>query len=166
MAFRLTALSEKIFSDDIFAMNHLKYGLCEDLIISRRLLCKGGLLFSNSSIFLHPNEDPPKAYSTKSFHFGTAFSYSRRWINDNYRGEKKPFIKDRVALIISYFGGFLLHWVRAISQFNKQKAIFALGYSKGIFLALFIKPSSKRLTPNIDWWQDATEALKGKIRIP
>ena len=125
----------------------------------------GKLLFSNLAIFLHPNEDPPKAYSSKSFQFGIAYSYSRRWLNDNYRGLNNPKFTDRVALIKSFIGGLIIHWYKAIKDLNKQKILFAGGYTKGVLLAIFKKPTSKNLTPHINWWQDAEEALKNQIII-
>ena len=85
-AIRVDSLSKEVLSDDIFAMNHLRYGLCEDFIISRRLVPSGEIMLAFNAVFRHPSEDPPKAYSSNAYQLGFATAYSRKWFNDNYRG--------------------------------------------------------------------------------
>ena len=42
---------------------------------------------------------------------------------------------------------------------NSYSFLFALGYFVGSVKGLFHKPTAKNLTPKIDWWKDAQEAL-------
>lgn len=165
IAFDMSYLSEKILSEDIFAMNHLRMGLCEDLVISRKMLTYGNLYVAEKGVFLHPNDDSPKAYSTKAYSFGYASSYSRRWLNDNYRGFSKPRLSDRFSLIRQYFISIGLNWFRVIKNRKREWVDFASGYSKGAVDGLIKKPTAKNLTPNIDWYKDAEEALSHTIEI-
>lgn len=165
MAFNITSLSERVLSDDIFAMNHRRYGLCEDLIIARRLLPSGELLQAFNSVFEHPGEDPPKAYSNKAFDFGYSMAYSRRWFNDNYRGFEPPRLSDRLQLSRFYLVSCLLHVYRWLRSPGKIRFLFAMGYLSGILGAITRKPTARVLTPQIDWWADAEMALQEAAQI-
>jgi glycosyltransferase involved in cell wall biosynthesis len=165
IAFRVESLSSDVLSDDIFAMNHLKFGLCEDLIISRRLINSGELLVAFNSIFIHPNENPPVAYSSKSYTLGFAVAYSRKWFNDNYRVGNRPTLMDRLILIKYYLATFFLNIWRAVISANRQRFLFGSGILSGAFYALIKNPSAKSLTPNINWWKDAEEALTHTVVI-
>ena len=165
MAFRVQDLSPSVLGDDIFAMNHRRFGLCEDLIISRRLVYSGELIFAFNAVFRHPSEDAPKAYSSKAYDLAFATAYSRRWFNDNYRGFTPPKFSDRLVLAKYYLGALLLHLGRAITSFNSQRLSFAYGFFRGMLYALYMKPSARRLTPQIDWWGDADRALSQVVMV-
>lgn len=156
---RVNSISKDILSDDIFAMNHLEHGLCEDLIISRRLISAGEIMMAFNAIFLHPSEDAPKAYSSNAYHFGVATSYSRKWFNDNYRGFGSPNLRDRIALIKNYIAVLLLNVWRTLISFDKQRALFVYGFFRGIIYSFTREITSDNLTPDIDWWADAEAAL-------
>lgn len=165
IAFDMSYLSEKILSEDIFAMNHLRMGLCEDLVISRKMLAYGNLYVAEEGVFLHPNDDSPKAYSSKAYNFGFASAYSRRWLNDNYRGFNKPKFSDRVSLIRQYIVSSFLSLFAAIRYLRSERFSFAFGYIAGAIMGLIRTPTAKNLTPEIDWWKDAEEALSKAIVI-
>ncbi|MEL7655691.1 MAG: glycosyltransferase [Bacillota bacterium] len=165
IAFRLSLLDENILSDDIFAMNYLRLGLCEDLVISRRMLERGDLIFATNATFHHPSETSPTAYSSDASRFGYALAYSRRWFNDNYRGLHPPTFGDRVSLLKFFIGSLLVHWFKALVTINRSRIGFAAGFTKGVIEGLLIKPTAKNLTPNIDWWKDAEEALRNVVTI-
>lgn len=164
-AIRVDSLSKEILSDDIFAMNHMRYGLCEDLIISRRLISSGEIMLAFNAVFRHPSEDPPKAYSSNAYQLAFAIAYSRKWFNDNYRGFNPPRLADRLALLKNYMAVLLLNTWRVLISFNKQRALFTYGFLRGIVYSLIKKPTSDSLTPGINWWADAEEALSNQIRI-
>lgn len=165
IAFRVENLSERVLSDDIFAMNHLKYGLCEDLIISRRLISAGEILLAFNAVFRHPSEDPPKAYSSNAYRLGFATAYSRKWFNDNYRGSEHPRVTDRLTLIKNYVGVIFLNAWRALISHNKQRASFTYGFLRGAVYAFIRKPTAKSLTPEINWWADAEQAISQVVIV-
>jgi hypothetical protein len=162
MAFRVENLSKDVLSDDIFAMNHLKYGLCEDLIIARRLIPSGEILLAFNAVFRHPSEDAPKAYSSKAYNLGFAIAYSRRWFNDNYRGYGVPKFSDRVALIKDFLAILMLNSWRALISLNRQRLSYVWGFFSGAIYSGFKKPTARNLTPTIDWWADAEAAIAGQ----
>ena len=114
MAFRMTALSERCFSNDLFAMHHVGAGLGEDTVLARKARAGGRLLLARQVEFEHPNADLPRAYPTDGFHLGYATAYSRRMINEAYRGFGKPRWADRLALLKGYAGNTLLNLGRAV----------------------------------------------------
>jgi hypothetical protein len=159
------SLSKEVLSDDIFAMNHLRYGLCEDLIISRRLVPSGEIMLAFNAVFRHPSEDPPKAYSSNAYQLGFATAYSRKWFNDNYRGFNPPKLTDRLSLLKNYMAVLLLNTWRGLTSFNKQRSLFTYGFLRGAVYSFIKRPTSDSLTPEINWWADAEEALSKKVIV-
>jgi glycosyltransferase involved in cell wall biosynthesis len=159
MAYRMDALDEDCFSDDLFALCFVHCGLGEDTFLSRRVGSRGRLLFAFCATFLHPDEDLPKAYPIAAYRFGYASAYSRRLLNDNYRGLEPPRLSDRLALVKSYVGTALLEWSNALLRPKRHRFAYAWGYTKGAFDGLFRPPTAKRLAPGIDWRADAEKAL-------
>jgi endonuclease/exonuclease/phosphatase (EEP) superfamily protein YafD len=51
-------------------------------------------------------------------------------------------------------------WLRAITSFKTYCFAYALGYTQGAIRGLLQKPTAKNLSPQIDWWADADDALK------
>jgi hypothetical protein len=164
MAYKLAALTEECFSADLFALDRIGV-LGEDTFLSRRVGTKGDLLLAFCAQFEHPDADLPQAYPTRALKFGYTSAYSRRLLNDNYRGFDPPRFSDRVALVKSYLGTTLLNWCRALASPKKHRFAFAWGYTLGAFRGLIQKPTAKNLAPQIDWWQDAEAALRQAIVI-
>jgi glycosyltransferase involved in cell wall biosynthesis len=160
MAYKMAALTEACFSEDLFALDHIRCGLGEDTFLSRRVGTRGKLLMAFCAHFEHPDDDLPKCYPYQAFKFGYATAYSRRLLNDYYRGFDPPEFSDRVALIKSYLGTSLLNWWRAVSAPRRHRFAYAWGYTLGACRGMIQKPTAKNLTPQIDWRQDAKEALK------
>lgn len=165
MALRMDALTQDCFCTDLFALTHIGCGLGEDTILSRRLVCQGKLILAFNAHYLHPNDDTPKSYPIKPFRFGYATAYSRRLINDNYRGLAPSHLSDRIALVKSYLGTSLFNWSRAIIAPRLYRFAYAWGYTKGAFRGLVQKPTAKALTPHINWWKDADAALSNLVDI-
>jgi hypothetical protein len=165
IAIKVNDLSKEILADDIFAMNHLRYGLCEDLIISRRLISSGKIMLAFNAVFKHPSEDPPKAYSSNAYQLAFAIAYSRKWFNDNYRGFNPPKFTDRLALLKNYTAVLLLNTWRTLISFNKQRALFTYGFLRGVIYSFIKKPVSDSLTPEINWWADSEEALSKRVVV-
>lgn len=164
MAFRMDAFSKECFSTDLFALFNLGYGgTGEDKFISRRVGSQGNLLLAFCASFDHPDDDLPTAYSHKSCRFGYAIAHSRRLLNDDCRVFQSPHFSDRLALVKSYLGNFLLNWWRALAAPKKHRFAYAWGYTLGAFRGLIQKPTAKNLTPRINWWADADAALKNLI---
>lgn len=166
MAYRMDALTRDCFSDDLFALDHVRCGKGEDTFLSRRVGTRGKLLSAFCATFDHPEADLPKAYPTAAYRLGYATAYSRRLLNDNFRGFEPPKLVDRWALVRSYAGTGLLAWSRAARSLRRHRYAYALGYTVGAARGLLAPPSARRLTPGIDWWKDAEVALCSLSRVP
>lgn len=159
MAFRMSAITADCFSDSLFALAERGWGFGEDSLLSRRIGSRGILLTAFHSGIIHPHGHPAVAYNSAAFWRGYATAYSRRLINDNYRGFERPRWSDRVALIRSYGGHAFAGWLRGVRSADPQAFAFALGYSLGAVRGVAAAPKSARLTPQVDWWADAESAL-------
>lgn len=159
MAYRVTALDQRCFSADLFALTHVQCGLGEDTFLSRQVGTKGRLLMAFNTQVEHPDDDTPKAYPYRARKLAYATAYSRRFLNDHYRDPHPPTLSDRLALLKNYVGVSFFAWLRAITSFKVYRFAYAWGYTQGAIRGLLQKPTAKNLTPQIDWWQDAEEAL-------
>lgn len=159
MAYRMSAISREIFSDDLFALYEFRIGRAEDTFLSRRVGARGKLLYTFRAIVDHPNADTPKAYPHEAYRYAYAATYSRRFLNDYYRVYDPPTLADRWALLKSYVGNVLLAWLRALTRRDKTSVALARGTTLGALHGLSRPPTAKRLTPEIDWWGDAEQAL-------
>ncbi len=160
MALSMKALAQECFSDSLFALTRARCGLGEDTFLGRRLCSKGEIMLAFDAGIEHPNQDSPKAYPSDPYGFARALAYSRRFLNDYYRGFDPPRLQDRMGLLTSYAGNLTLACLRACTSFRREDWRFAWGYSTGVMLGLTRKPTAQRLTPHIDWWGDAERALK------
>jgi glycosyltransferase involved in cell wall biosynthesis len=163
MAYRMDSLTQQCFSEDLFSMYHKGYGRAEDTLLSRRV--GGNMVSAFCATFEHPGDDSPKAYPTRGFRLGFAAAYSRRLLNDNYRGLTPPGFSERWGLVKSYIGSTLLIWWQAILDPRRQKLAQASGYTLGALRGLLKKPAAKTLTPQINWWREAEAALRHLIII-
>lgn len=159
MGFRASALDQECFSDSLFALTSVKCGLGEDTFLGRRLCSKGEIVLAFGAGIEHPDADSPKAYPSDAYGFGRAVAYSRRFLNDHYRGFDPPRLSDRAALVKSYAGNLLLAWLRGVRSFRRDDWRYAWGYTVGVGLGLTRAPTARKLTPHIDWWGDAEKAL-------
>lgn len=159
MAYDLRYLTRECFSEDLFALTHVRCGLGEDTFLSHRVAAKGRLQLLRGLNILHPDEDLPNSYPIRSYSFGYASAYSRRLLNDDYRFPRKPFLKDRAALVYSYFGNILAALVRFLLSPSYQRFNFLRGYFMGALKGLFVKPTARNLSPGIFWFQDADHDL-------
>jgi GT2 family glycosyltransferase len=112
MAIRASFLSDRRFPKDLLALAERGWGLGEDTILSRHLLERGELLLATRAAVWHPGDDPTRAYSREPWRLGYATAYSRRLVNDHYRGSASPTTADRQLLARSLAGAALLHCVR------------------------------------------------------
>lgn len=160
MAYWMQAISPATFSDDLFALDHIRCGLGEDTFLSRRIGAKGKLLYTFRAVVDHPNADTPKSYPFEAYKYAYAATYSRRFQNDYYRVYDPPKLIDRWALLKSFVGNVMLAWGRAVAKPNKLNLSLARGTTLGAFHGLTRPPTAKYLTPEIDWWADAELALE------
>lgn len=160
MGFRMSALDEACFPEALFAANHAGCGFGEDTVISHLVSFKGKLLFLNRLQVVHPDYDLPRAYPIQPFPYGRAVAYSRRVINDHFRGLKKPLFSDRFDLVKSYTGNILLLLFRLIREPKAYRFLYLAGYGWGALKGCFISPSPRHLSPGIDWKKDAETALR------
>lgn len=163
MAYSMRALSEECFSEDLFALDHIRCGLGEDTFLSRKVGSKGQLLLAFCAQFEHPNADLPKSYPYQAYKLGYASAYSRRLLNDHYRGFDPPLLSDRFALVKSYLGTACLNWWRAVTGPKRHRFAYAWGYSRGALRGLLQKPTARNLTPHIDWWAEAEATLANQV---
>ena len=159
MAFRMSAITSECFSDALFAMYQRGYGRGEDTVLSRRVGTGGILLTAFRAGIVHPQGHEPVAYRRGAFARGYSSAYSRRLLSDHYRGRETAKWTDRLALANSYAGHALLAWFRGLEARDKPACVFAWGYSLGALRGLLQKPTSRLLTPEINWWADAEAAL-------
>lgn len=165
MFYSMEALTKDCFSEDLFALDHIRCDLGEDTFLSRQVSQKGQLVLLNDVEIHHPNADLPKCYPIESKKFAYATAYSRRFLNDHYRITEPPHFSDRVALVKSYLGNNLINLMRALSHPAKFRFSYAWGYFIGSIRGIFQKPTAKNLTPDIDWYKDAEEALSKQVII-
>lgn len=166
MAFKMSALTQEIFTDDLFAITQHRCGLGEDTILARRMLSQGTLGYNSRAVFGHPHLDAPQAYPTRAFQLGYATAYSRRLINDNYRGLAAPHWKDRLALLRGWAGTSLLTGLRAIRHPRAHRFAYLAGYVRGVIQGIVRAPRAARLTPQIRWWEAAEQALAAQRVCP
>jgi GT2 family glycosyltransferase len=164
MAYSMSAISIETFSEDLFALDHIRCGLGEDTFLSRRVGAHGKLLYTFRAVVDHPNADTPKAYPYEAYKYAYAATYSRRFLNNYYRIYDPPTLPDRWALVKSYTGNTLLAWMRVVFKPSKLNWAVARGTTLGALHGLIRPPTAKRLTPIIDWWGDAEQVLRN-IRI-
>lgn len=165
MFYRMSAVSKDCFSDDLFALDHIRCDLGEDTFLSRRIGVGKRLLLGFGLGFDHPNADLPKCYPVEARKFAYARAYSRRFLNDHYRVNQPPQFRDRIALVKSYLGNTLLGWWQAFSDRQEYQIAYARGYTQGALRGIFQKPTARNLTPEIDWWGDAEKALAQTVII-
>jgi len=164
MAYRMEALDQECFPLNLFALCEAKCGLGEDTIISRRVRSRGEMCMLFGSYFHHPSTALPNSYPIRSYAFGFATAYSRRLVNDNYRWPEASRVGDRLALWKSYIGTATIHWLRAVQNPKSHRFAFAWGYSKGAWMGLSRPPTAQRLTPGINWQEEARKALSSVMR--
>ncbi len=163
MAYRMAMIDQSRFSQDAFAMAHIKCGLTGDDTVLSRDICSGGrILVAFGTGIEHPHDDTPKAYSYQARGLAYAIAYTRRFINDVYRSPAPPTLSDRLALLKNYVGVTAFAWLRAFTSFKAYRFAYAWGYTQGAMRGLIQKPTAENLTPHIDWWADAEEALKNR----
>jgi len=163
MAYRMNVIDQNRFSQDAFAMAHIRCGLgVDDTALSREICSAGKMLEAFGTGIEHPDDDTPKAYPYRARRLAYATAYSRRFLNDHYRSPAPPTLSDRLALLKNYVGVTAFAWLRAITSFKTYRFAYALGYTQGAIRGLIQKPTAKNLTPRIDWWGDVDEALKNR----
>lgn len=163
MAYRMGAIARKCFSQDAFAMAYIRCGLgVDDTTLSRDIGSSGRMLVASGTGIEHPDDDTPKAYPFRAHKLAYATAYSRRFLNDHYRSPAPPTLSDRLALLKNYVGVTAFAWLRAFTSFKAYRFAYAWGYTQGAMRGLIQKPTAKNLTPRIDWWADAEEALKNR----
>jgi GT2 family glycosyltransferase len=166
MAYRMSAITAECFCDALFAMSEHGWGLGEDTLLSRRIGARGVLLTALRAGLVHPDGDRTVAYRRKPFGRGYATAYSRRLLNDHYRGFETPRRGDRLALVRSYAANTLLAWLHAVGRADTRAGAFAAGYTLGAVRGLWQGPTSGRLCPRIDWRADAEIALSQARTLP
>lgn len=165
MAYRMNAIDQSCFLEDLFALTHVHCGLGEDSILSRQVGRKGELVLVHGLTIEHPDDALPNSYPIKAYNLAYASAYSRRFLNDHYCISGPPHFSDRLALLKSYLGNNLINLVRAISHPARHRFAYAWGYFCGSVRGIVQKPTAKNLTPHINWSKDAEEALAGQVML-
>lgn len=163
MAFSMSALTEECFSDDVFAVYERRLGRGEDTVLARRVAQSGQIVVAHGARVEHPDDDSPQAYPSKGFQSGYALAYSRRLINDSYRGFYPPTRSDRLALGKHYLWMNLSNLVRVLRRPSRSSISFGSGYVWGTVQGLGRKPTAARLAPGIDWRADSRSCLRGAV---
>ena len=130
MAFRMSAVTADCFHADLFAMGQRGWGLGEDVLLSRTVGARGLLLTSLRSGIVHPNGEGTPAFRRDAFGHGYATAYSRRLLNDHYRGAAPPRWSDRAALVRSYCAHALVGWGLAMVSANRAVCAFVWVFAR------------------------------------
>jgi glycosyltransferase involved in cell wall biosynthesis len=163
MAFRMDALTADCFSDALFAAYERHMGKAEDTFLSRRVSFKGEMLIAHCvSGMIHPDADDPRAYPTQALPLGRSIAYSRRLLNDNYRGINTTCFTDRLALFKTYLGNTFVQWLWALITFKRYRWSYAIGYTWGAIQGILLPPQARRLTPHLHWEQETEKAIRAK----
>lgn len=157
MAIRAGALSQVRAPDALLALAQRGWGLGEDLILARLLSSRGRIVLARRARFEHPADANSVAYRREDLAFGFASAYSRRLVNDYYRGGAPPRLADRIALLRTYAGGSLWHGFQAARRRTSPR--FAAGYAAGAFAGIVRPPSAQTLTPDIDWPEELRQSV-------
>jgi glycosyltransferase involved in cell wall biosynthesis len=165
MAYSMRALSREVFSDALFSLYERRWGKGEDTVLSRRVNTKGGMLMACEAPVSHPDADDAQAYPRDPFRFARSVAYSRRLINDNYRGIDRAHWSDRAALVKSYLANCVWNGLDALVSQERAKFLYWAGYATGAALGLIAPPDARRLTPEIQWWSDAESTLESSLGI-
>ncbi len=152
MAIRADVLAQVRAPDALLALAQRGWGLGEDLILARMLCGYGRIVLAHRARFEHPREANSVAYRRDDLGFGFASAYSRRLVNDYYRGAALPRFPDRIALLRTYAGASAWHAWQAARRRSSSR--FAIGYAAGAFAGILRPPSARRLTPDIDWSEE------------
>jgi glycosyltransferase involved in cell wall biosynthesis len=166
MAYCLKDLLAVMFSEDAFAMSHIRCGLgVDDTFLSRQVSQFGELIYAACARVIHPDSDMPQAYPARGYKLAYARAFSRRFINDNYRIKQHPTLSDRLFLIKYLVGHIGLGFWCAFRTMDKSRFAYAWGYLIGAIRAFIQKPTAKNLTPYINWRIDAEQALVKMVLI-
>ena len=152
MAIRADILSRLRVPHALLALAQRGWGLGEDLILARMLCRHGQIVLARRARFEHSREAHSVAYRRDDLGFGFGSAYSRRLVNDYYRGGAPPRLPDRIALLRTYAGASVWHgWQAALRRTSSR---FAIGYAAGALAGVLHPPSVRRLTPDIDWSEE------------
>lgn len=165
MALRASAITESCFPEIGFALFQSRLGTGEDLVIARCMRQTGTLLFAQCVSADHPYEAGTNFGPQTFFRLGITMSYGERYVNDYFRGGKQPMLSDRLALIRSYAGTFLLNWARFLRHPEWRRWLYAAGFTVGTVMGLVGWFTVSRLAPEVDWRADAEAALAGAIPV-
>jgi GT2 family glycosyltransferase len=165
MLFRMQSLPRSSFSADLFAMDHIRCGKGEDTFLSRQAMRSGKLIYANDVVIDHPNSDLPAAYPISAYKLAYATAYSRRFLNDHYRIDRRPYFVDRLDLLKSYAGTNLINVLNALLNPRPYRFAYAFGYLWGSLRGLVQSPTVNNLTPHIDWWRKAEEAVSQMVTV-
>lgn len=154
MALRSSILSPDCFPSDFFALAERGWGLGEDLMLAARVRRRGRILLARHAYLEHPGDDETRSFRTATLQRSFAAAYSRRLLNDHYRGDEAPRPSDRLRLASSYAAQ-----VARASLEGRPAA--AAGLAVGALRACFDPPRAARLTPGVDWQMEARRSLIG-----
>lgn len=154
MALRASVLTPDCFPADLFALAERGWGLGEDLLLAARIRRRGRILLARQAVIEHPNADATRSFRTATLQHSFAAAYSRRLLNDFYRGDEPPRAADRLRLAGSY--------AAQVARAGLEGRPTALaGFAAGALRGWFDPPRARRLTPGVDWQDEARRALGG-----
>jgi hypothetical protein len=162
MAFRCEDLPPQRFPHDLFALAQIGAGMGEELALARRV--KGRIAFVRGLTVEHPDTEPSQVLSPRLEGQGFAVAYSRRLLNDLCR-DGRPTVADRAGLAWTWCGGLASAFGACLSIGRKGRPAFARGYLRGVLRGVLRPPTHERLTPGVDWENEARRSLAAAVRI-
>jgi len=165
MAFRRPALSLDCFPESLMGMASVGLGLGEDLVIARRVLRRGRIVLAVDAKFEHPATDQTRSFVTTGFRGGFAAAYSRRLINDVYRGDRPTYLVDRLALGASWAGNAAHEAAEALRSLSLVQSARACGYVCGALEGAIRPPGQAHTGGMVGWDFEARRSLETIERV-
>ena len=148
MAFRAEALPPEEFPLEMFALAESGVSAGEDLALA--LVVRGPIVLARRVVVEHPGEAPSRALPGRARARGFGAAYSRRLLNDLFRGGR-PSALDRGALALG--------WAAGAVQAAFTGGPFLFGYFEGALHGILRPPCAARLAPGVDWDDEARRSL-------
>ena len=160
MAVRCSALPPERFPYDLFALASIGSGMGEELALARCL--QGRIVFVRNLTVEHPDTEPSQVLASQAERKGFAIAYSRRLLNDLCRNGQ-PSWSDRAGLAWTWCGGMAAAAADGLSKRRPEPWRFAKGYLRGALGGALCPPTHARLTPGMNWEEDARRSLAAAV---
>ncbi|MEZ5392213.1 MAG: hypothetical protein R2724_04900, partial [Bryobacterales bacterium] len=156
MAIRAGALAPERFPHDLFALAESGAGMGEELALALRV--RGPIVLVRGLEVEHPGGHGSNTLPADGARQGFAIAYSRRLLHDLRHGSP-------IALGAAWLAGASAAAVDCVRQGAAHRRGFLHGYMRGVIEGILRPPTHARLTPSIDWEQEARISIAGTLEL-